>query len=88
MTPIVGNPPQRGFTLNCVGHAEKWDKLDLNGRLPRAGLDRQPGRDLTLGSVRGCVSCVWKVKMEIPVESWNQNGNSLIPIKIGLAASP
>jgi hypothetical protein len=36
-------------------------------RLPGAGHDRQSGRDLTLGSVRGYVSCAWKVKKEIPV---------------------
>lgn len=35
-------------------------------RLPGVSRDRQPGRDLTLGSVRGYESDVLKVKKEIP----------------------
>jgi hypothetical protein len=34
--------------------------------MPGAGRDRQPGRDLTLGSVRGYELGVLKVKKEIP----------------------
>jgi len=53
---------------NAAGSAcEIWRGLEPG--LPAAagaGLDRQPDRDLTLGSVRDYVSCVWKVKMEIP----------------------
>ena len=38
-------------------------------RLPGAGHDRQPGRDLTLGSVRDYGSGVFKAKKEIPAEN-------------------
>jgi hypothetical protein len=41
-----------------------------------AGRDRQPGRDLTLSSVRGYESGVLKVKKEIPVKIRIQNRNS------------
>jgi len=42
-------------------------RTGLSLRLPGAGCDRQPGRDLTLGSVRGYESGGLKVKKQIPV---------------------
>ena len=59
----VKNPSPRAAEWACEG-VEGSNRAHL--RLPGAGHDRQPGRDLTLGSLRGYESGVWKVKTEIP----------------------
>ena len=59
------NPSPRAAEWACEG-VEGSNRAHL--RLPGAGHDRQPGRDLTMGSVRGYESDVLKVKKEIPVE--------------------